>query len=77
MSLISVQYKIIFKRSCQKNYIFICIFEISYLLKLLKIELSTNENLFIVLTIGLLLQVHNSRCTLHNLFFKKILGNSI
>jgi len=36
------------------------------LLKLLKIELLTYEKIFIVPTIGLLLQIHNNtRCTLH------------
>ncbi len=38
-----------------------------YLPKLLRIELPNSENLFIVSTVGLLLQIHNSRCILHTL----------
>ncbi len=49
-----------------------------YLLKLLTIEASTCENIIIVPTIGLLLQIHNKMCTLHTFpSTVEILENSI
>ncbi len=56
-----VSLKIILKMSGQKRRIFFN----GYLLILLRIKPSTCKKIFIVPTIGLLLEMHSSMCTLH------------